>query len=40
MDFALDKMRQFNALNRAITSFARRQTRTEAGIGSIGKHKT
>jgi hypothetical protein len=37
MDFALDKMRKFNAINRTITRFSRRQTRTKAGIGSIGK---
>jgi hypothetical protein len=38
MDFALEKIRKFNAINRAITRFARSQTRTEAGISLIGKH--
>ena len=37
-DFALDKVRPFSAINRAIMRSARRPTRTEAGIGSMGKH--
>jgi hypothetical protein len=38
MDFALEQDAQFNAIKRALMKFARRQTRTDVGIGSIGKH--